>query len=236
MYFSPWVTAFNRSLSVLITSSTVGQAWGTNHNNMDKWIRATPSQIVPNLTWVLSAFKWFPLLSLSVGFQISWLAPTFYITIQYAHRCVIVTYYIQWLSSLYSWYSGFFKTSILEPFAISSLKNTKLGNSVCHSPWWSSAISSALMSDPFSQCYQMPWPPALQWESHWAVTFLVCHQPASFCTGTIRSSVCSLPLWKRFLFSTPALDTTLWTVAPQTMLGQCDWQSCLGCMTHAHEP
>ena len=94
----------------------------------------------------------------------------------------------------------FFKTSISEPFAISSLKNTKVGNSVCHSLWWSSAISSALTSDPFSQCYQMPWPPALQSESHWAVTFLACHQPASFCTGTIHSSVCSLPFVEEVSF------------------------------------
>ena len=56
----------------------------------------------------------------------------------------ILTYYIQWLSSLYAWYSGCFKTSILEPFAISSLKNIELGDSVCPSPW--SFLLSLLLS------------------------------------------------------------------------------------------
>lgn len=65
-------------------------------------------------------------------------------------------------------------------------------------------------------------------ESLWVVTCSACRQLASFYTGTIHSSVLFPFLyWNSFPFSISALDITLWTQVPYTVLGQDDWKWCL---------
>lgn len=92
------------------------------------------------------------------------------------------------------------------------------------------SVFSTLISGQFSPFLQTPWPPALQGEPL-SCNFSACCQPASFCIGTIHSSVLFPALKGRGFHSLPVLQLSLfepWSHTPcwVRMTGSGAWSVC----------